>query len=482
MKTFQTIATRIGAIIIFFFILTSINAQSTWKHINKNQDAFGFSILVYLGCTEDPSGNSYCIGINVNDDFEDDLKFNTILTALDQDGKVKTERGELKTEHGFVHIAHIPNTETFYTLSFSILNRTWQTIVWDYDLNIISEKIVQTGANADIYDYVFKHSKLKNGNLLFVTNGEDGSDDYATFAEVDPTGKVVKTKVTYLDFCATIVEKPNSSGYYCIEDAVIELDSSFQIVQDLGLVDVVSEYHYGATGVNLDSNILLNYISVDDYPELTLFDKDMNIIKSVTKDLTTDVDGFLFNSLVVSENKEIYTAHIAYLDEEYGQKSSVVLTKYDQDLNEIWEAILVDSSMAFVGAEVSLSNDGGIFISGYGGIKKFDYDEESVTNAFVFKLDGNGMLSSTSELKPSLVATTVYPNPSSGPLNIAVQNITDNCVLQLTDATGTHVAQKNILNNELNNLDFSSLPNGVYYYQVLSNDKKISSGKWIKMQ
>ena len=113
MKTFQTIATKIGAIIIFFSILTSVHAQSTWKHINKNQDAFGFSILVYLGCTEDPSGNSYCIGINVNDDFEDDLKFNTILTALDQDGKVKTERGELKTEHGFVHIAHIPNTETF---------------------------------------------------------------------------------------------------------------------------------------------------------------------------------------------------------------------------------------------------------------------------------------------------------------------------------------------------------------------------------
>jgi len=315
-----------------------------------------------------------------------------------------------------------------------------------------------------------------------VTNGEDGSDDYATFAEVDPNGKVVKTNITFLDFCATIVEKPNSSGYYCIEDAVIELDSSFRIVQDLGLVDVVSEYNYGTTGINLDSNILLNYISVDDYPELTLFDQDFNIIQSVTKELTKDVGGFLFNSLVVSKTKEIYTAHIAYLDEENGLKSSVVLSKYDKDLNQIWESILVDTSMALLGSQLSLSDDGGIVITGYGGIKKFDFDEEKITNAFVIKLDGNGMLSSTNELKPSLVATTVYPNPSSGELNIVLQNINQDAILHLVDATGKTVTQQSIRGNEINKFDFSSLQNGIYHYQVLSNDKNIASGKWVKMQ
>ncbi len=480
MKTFQTIATRIGAIIIFFFILTSVNAQSTWKHIRENTSTNEeTSLLVYMACTQDLNNKTYCVGLNINNNFIDNYLMDNILVSLDDEGNIVKEFANVANEFAFVHIAQIPETETFYTLSINYNDRSWLTTIWDYDLNKVSEEIVQTGANEDIYDFVFKHIKLKNGNLLFLTNGEDGSDDYSLFTEVDPTGKVINSYITYMDYCATVVENPNGSGFYCIGDGVIALDSSFAIVQDLGFVDVVSEYYYGTTGINLDSNILLNYISVDDYPVLTLFDKDMNIIKSITKDLTTDVDGFIFNSMIVSENKEIYTTHLRFSEDFGFEKSNIVLTKYDANLNEIWETIIKDSLNGFHGIQLTFANYGGIIISGYSIPREND---EEITNAFVFKLDGNGMLSSTSELKPSLVATTVYPNPSSGPLNIAVQNITDNCVLQLTNATGNTVAQKTILNNELNNLDFSSLPNGVYYYQVLSNNKKISSGKWIKMQ
>lgn len=480
MKTFQTIATKIGAIIIFFFILSSVSAQSTWKHIRENPVSDGnSSFLIYVDCTQDLNNNSYCVGLNITDNFEDNLLMDNILVSLDDKGNITNEYTNVANEYAFVHIAQIPDTETFYTLSFNFIDRSWLTTVWDYDLTKISEEIVQTGANEDIYDFVFTHTKLKNGNLLFLTNGEDGSDDYALFTEVNPNGKVVNTYITYIDFCASVVENPNGSGYYCIGDGVIELDNNFEVLQDLGLVDVVSEYNYGTTGINLDDKILLNYISVEYYPELTLFDKDMKIIKSVKKDSSTDVGGFLFNSMIVSENKEIYTAHQIFQEEFDFSKSNIVLTKYDANLNEIWETIIEDSINSYQGIQLTLANDGGIIISGLIELLSIEND---ISNAFVFKLDGNGMLSSTNELKPSLVATTVYPNPSSGPLNIAVQNITENCVLQLTNATGTDVAQKTILNNELNNLDFSSLPNGVYYYQVLSNNKKISSGKWIKMQ
>ncbi len=481
MKTSQIIAAKIGAAIIFLLLFQSIIAQSTWKHINKNQNSGDFSVLVYLGCTEDLSGNTYCIGINVNEEFEDDLLFNPFVAALDKNGKVLFERGELKTEYGLVHIAQIPNTETFYTLSFSILSRTWRTTIWDYELNIISETIVETDAQADIVDYVFIHSKLKNGNLLFVTNGEEGSEDYALFTEVDPNGKVVMTKVTYLDFCATVVEKPNSPGYYCIGDHAIELDSSFEVVQELGFVDVPGETQYGTTSMSYNSKILVNYISIDDLPELSLFDKDMNVLKTTTNDLTTNVSGFIFNSMVISEDKKIYTAHIAYLDDQFEGKSSIVLTKYDEDLNQIWETMIEDSTMSLDGSQISLSQDGGIIITGFGGTPEFDFGEE-FTNAFVIKLDGNGMLSNTNELKSSLIATNVYPNPSSGALNILLQNINQDAVLNLIDATGKIVIQKVINGKDLNKFDLSSLQNGIYHYQILSNNKNIASGKWVKMQ
>ena len=92
------------------------------------------------------------------------------------------------------------------------------------------------------------------------------------------------------------------------------------------------------------------------------------------------------------------------------------------------------------------------------------------------------MLSSINEIKPSLVATTVYPNPSSGELNIMLQNINQDAVLHLIDAVGKTISTQNIHSHEINRLDFSSLQNGIYQYQVISNDKNIASGKWIKMQ
>ena len=77
-------------------------------------------------------------------------------------------------------------------------------------------------------------------------------------------------------------------------------------------------------------------------------------------------------------------------------------------------------------------------------------------------------------------AVSVYPNPTNGVINVDLTSeLTKNSLLEVYDALGK-VVVKQVLANELNSINISTLSNGVYTFKVLNNSKLVKMGKLIK--
>jgi hypothetical protein len=75
---------------------------------------------------------------------------------------------------------------------------------------------------------------------------------------------------------------------------------------------------------------------------------------------------------------------------------------------------------------------------------------------------------------------SVYPNPNNGILNINLTpELAHNSSLEIYDALGKLVV-KQVLANDLNTLNISTLTNGIYTYKVLNNSNLVKVGKLIK--
>ena len=77
-------------------------------------------------------------------------------------------------------------------------------------------------------------------------------------------------------------------------------------------------------------------------------------------------------------------------------------------------------------------------------------------------------------------AVSVYPNPANGVINVDLTSeLTKNSTLEVYDALGKLVV-KQVLANELNSINISTLSNGIYTFKVLNNSKLVKMGKLIK--
>jgi hypothetical protein len=77
-------------------------------------------------------------------------------------------------------------------------------------------------------------------------------------------------------------------------------------------------------------------------------------------------------------------------------------------------------------------------------------------------------------------AVNVYPNPFTTHVNITVNDIAQikNCELRIYNVLGEEVVYTTI-NNQITNLPTSNLPSGIYFYQLISGNKLIQSGKLV---
>jgi len=98
----------------------------------------------------------------------------------------------------------------------------------------------------------------------------------------------------------------------------------------------------------------------------------------------------------------------------------------------------------------------------------------------LFKIDENGMVTSSNPENSYKQNFSVYPNPGRNIIHIkhnTLSNIT--CYFRLEDIIGNVVAEQK-LNGVLTTIDINFLPKGAYIYTISDNCKRLERGVWIK--
>jgi hypothetical protein len=116
----------------------------------------------------------------------------------------------------------------------------------------------------------------------------------------------------------------------------------------------------------------------------------------------------------------------------------------------------------------------------------------TVTSTYsVTVTDNNGCISNPASIVLNVFSCTgiqefisdkvsVYPNPNTGILNIALPNtLTQNSIIEIYDAIGKLVIAKS-LTNEMNTINISNLDNGIYVFKILNNTSAVKIGKLLK--
>lgn len=75
--------------------------------------------------------------------------------------------------------------------------------------------------------------------------------------------------------------------------------------------------------------------------------------------------------------------------------------------------------------------------------------------------------------------STMYPNPFRASTTIHVNTPVENAELMVYNANGDMVIQKNGITGQDIQFNRDHLPQGIYFFQLIENNKMITSGKWI---
>lgn len=122
-----------------------------------------------------------------------------------------------------------------------------------------------------------------------------------------------------------------------------------------------------------------------------------------------------------------------------------------------------DSSNVAIAMDSSSNNNNGII---YGASRINEDVCPVITN----------IVTSTSEINKLV---TVYPNPSKGLFTFEMNSINENYVVHIYSSSGKKVREFACKGNN-RTIDLSGLPNGMYFYSLIENNKTISSNKLLK--
>ncbi len=172
--------------------------------------------------------------------------------------------------------------------------------------------------------------------------------------------------------------------------------------------------------------------------------------------------------------------HVGFSDHEYKAVLSEtgVLTFTFDNIHLDWQSNNELASMGLVSYSIKqkpnlaigteITNSAAIY---------FDYNEPVITNQTVNTIqEPQGILETENQL-----SITLYPNPTSGDLNIDLSESTDISLINIFDLQGRLVlAEQADRNNRSQKISVANLNNGIYFIELIKTNRQKTTGKFIK--
>ena len=155
--------------------------------------------------------------------------------------------------------------------------------------------------------------------------------------------------------------------------------------------------------------------------------------------------------------------------------SSFILHKLNKDYSTKWtKKYGGDAYYEMCG--LLTTDDGGCMMYG----TRYDYNSIPKFDAYILKVNADGLITSESTIPLALQTVTVFPNPSNGLVHFDYKEPLRDIQIRVVDVKGSIVHQVKQSEGVLPTLDLSFLNNGVYFIQILEQNRLFSVSRWVK--
>jgi hypothetical protein len=394
------------------------------------------------------------------------------------------------TSYGFLGVGSALILNTTYYLWLIKMDNQLNLISQEFHNvpNLLNELIVDTDRDSNVIvgggityknylvPYLFGAKVNKNGNL-----------SYLTYKYPD-TLSLTNPYRSFWDYMITM--KDSTRHIFFDGDKISSVDSNFNIIHQINMPYVDNFlYSYYPTVLRLTDSTF--YVAGKGFERATfkrtLFFSEMTLsgrnnlfrilgIEDTSEQIATK------HSLDTTKNGDIYigsTFNYPVTCQNYpfcGDTSFFVLHKMDKRLNTLWKKRYGKNGL-FIMYGLLSTNDGGCLMYGYRYLKTIEQKLE----AYVIKVDGNGLVTSETTIPIAQESITAFPNPSTGLLNFKKEtpSVFNHFELTIFDISGKLVFQKK--ETDLSEtFDLSHLATGNYIYQIKEGEKIKALGKWVK--
>ena len=152
---------------------------------------------------------------------------------------------------------------------------------------------------------------------------------------------------------------------------------------------------------------------------------------------------------------------------DYDHPTKIYISKYDHDLNPVWETLVCTKEKYCCPLSISKTVDDGCIILG----KCIDPKYNGVFS-HVIKVDKNGALSVKEEIYNKKIYS-FYPNPAND--NITIELAADCHTIEIYDSFGRMMMSRQVtesLSHQVVDVDISKYPSGLYLVVVKDDNNR----------
>jgi Secretion system C-terminal sorting domain len=367
----------------------------------------------------------------------------------------------------------------------------------DAQFKILSQQYTPTNA----FNLTVSFIITKDSSIAVVASLIFGSYLSYNVAKISKNGVLssFNNSLTYAygSFPVSIFERKDSVGFlildefkWTVTDSVFNLRYTQVInfytnglyaspnLQPTGIRKNDSTYYYAGRWLNFRGRrnrdlvfLTLNTLGQVKYYRTIEAGLDTNYIQGITKCIDTTRDG---NYIFWGGSYNFNYSQIAYSL----NQAPFILTKLDTAYRIVWQKKYGEGAYHLMMGLLATS-DGGCAIYG----RRYDYNNVPKTDAYIIKVDGNGVVTSTTSIPLSQSNIIAYPNPSNGQLRFKKEDpsVSSTFEVNIFDISGKLVFQKK--ETDLSEtFDLNHLATGDYIYQIKQKEQIISIGKWVKVK